>query len=161
MKYYTGIGSRETPEDILEIMEKIAIKLEKEGWTLRSGGASGADTAFEKNVKNKEIFLPWKFFQDNLSKFYKPQEWTYPIAQQFHINWFNLKPQDKKLHARNVHQILGYQENDKHSSFVICWTPNVETIGGTATAIKIANKYNIPVFNLADSKIRKRIEEFI
>lgn len=27
MKYYTGIDSRETPEDILELMEDIAFKL--------------------------------------------------------------------------------------------------------------------------------------
>ena len=39
MKVYTGIGSRETPEEILEFMKEIASKLEELGWICRSGGA--------------------------------------------------------------------------------------------------------------------------
>lgn len=47
MKYYTGIGSRETPEDIQSWMKAFAIRMQKHGYTLRSGGAGGADSAFE------------------------------------------------------------------------------------------------------------------
>lgn len=57
---YTGIGSRETPPEIQEIMTNYARKLDKLGFILRSGGAMGADTAFEKGSTNKEIYLPWK-----------------------------------------------------------------------------------------------------
>lgn len=38
--------------------------IRKEGCILRSGGAEGADTAFENGVRslyNKEIYLPWTF----------------------------------------------------------------------------------------------------
>ena len=51
MKYYTGIGSRETPKDIMQLMSKLAYKLASEGYILRSGAAQGADTAFEEWVK--------------------------------------------------------------------------------------------------------------
>lgn len=46
-KYYTGVGSRKTPAHIMEIMRDLGRKLCSEGWGLRSGGASGADQAFE------------------------------------------------------------------------------------------------------------------
>jgi predicted Rossmann fold nucleotide-binding protein DprA/Smf involved in DNA uptake len=48
---YAGIGSRKTPQDILENMTKIATWLESLGYTLNSGGAKGADEYFEKGVK--------------------------------------------------------------------------------------------------------------
>lgn len=54
---YAGIGSRETPRSILDLMTAIARKLEALGYTLRSGGATGADTAFEEGVERlKEIY---------------------------------------------------------------------------------------------------------
>ena len=46
-KYYCGIGSRQTPGEILEIMLLVSIKLRSQKWILRSGGADGADKAFE------------------------------------------------------------------------------------------------------------------
>jgi predicted Rossmann fold nucleotide-binding protein DprA/Smf involved in DNA uptake len=58
-KFYTGIGSREVPNDIQYLMQKIATKLESLGFTLRSGGASGSDSAFESGVmnpRNKQIY---------------------------------------------------------------------------------------------------------
>jgi hypothetical protein len=60
MNFYCGIGSRKTPENILIKMSKYASILERMGFTLRSGGALGADRAFERGVVNplkKEIFL--------------------------------------------------------------------------------------------------------
>jgi len=48
--YYAGIGSRKTPPDILALMEACAYKLARYGWNLRSGGAPGADQAFERGV---------------------------------------------------------------------------------------------------------------
>ena len=58
---YAGIGSRETPIEIQSKMSKVAKMLEEKGYTLRSGGADGADFAFEKGLaktsKNKEIYL--------------------------------------------------------------------------------------------------------
>ena len=56
-KFYAGIGSTKTPKHIQEIMTEIARLLEIQRYTLRSGGATGADTAFENGVNHrKEIF---------------------------------------------------------------------------------------------------------
>lgn len=58
MKYYAGIGSRRTPENICQIMTKIARYLYTKDYVLRSGDADGADTTFKNGVGDKkEIFF--------------------------------------------------------------------------------------------------------
>ena len=49
--YYSGIGSRETPPDVLGIMEDAAFRLARIGFVLRSGKAGGADAAFQIGVQ--------------------------------------------------------------------------------------------------------------
>jgi len=69
---YTGIGSRQTPPNVIATMEKIARRLADRGFTLRSGGADGADTAFERGAGSgsTEIYLPWKGFNSSSSPLY-------------------------------------------------------------------------------------------
>jgi len=57
-RYYSGIGSRDTPLDVCRFMTRVAFFLDKKGYTLRSGGARGADSAFEKGATKKEIYRP-------------------------------------------------------------------------------------------------------
>lgn len=76
MKYYTGVGSRETPEHILKFIEQVAYWLAGRGYTGRSGSVAGADSAFEQGFNHHEIvngsfdhisfeaYLPWKGFSD-------------------------------------------------------------------------------------------------
>ena len=47
---YAGIGSRKTPPHVLAAMTQIAEALAERGYILRSGGAGGADSAFEKGA---------------------------------------------------------------------------------------------------------------
>lgn len=51
-KYYTGVGSRNTPQDMMKLMTQVVTKPETLGYSLRSGAADGADTAFENGVTN-------------------------------------------------------------------------------------------------------------
>ena len=70
--FYAGIGSRKTPPTIRSLMTKCANQLHNEGFTLRSGGAQGADTAFELGAQlRKEIYLPWRRFNGNDSHLYQ------------------------------------------------------------------------------------------
>ena len=156
-KYYSGIGSRKTPEDICSLMTKIAKYLYKEDYILRSGGAEGADTAFELGAGDKkEIFLPWKGFNNSKNKFIEIPKKAYEIASEFHPVWNTLKDYVKALHARNSLQVLGKDLNTL-SDFIICWTKNGSMIGGTAQALRIAKAYDIPIFNLAIEKDKERI----
>ena len=72
---------------------------------------------------------------------------TERIASEVHPAWDRCNEWARGMHSRNCHQILGYDLQSPVDA-VICWTPNGKIQGGTATAIRIALKYNIPVFNL-------------
>jgi len=157
MNYYTGIGSRKTPQDILNLMTDIAKYLYDLGYTLRSGHADGADKAFEKGAKdNKEIFLPWKGFNRSESKLYTIPMDAFIMAKSAHPCWEKCNIAAQKLHARNVLQVYGRNLNSC-SKFLICWTRNAKFVGGTATAMKLAEKRGIPIFNLAREDHKKRI----
>lgn len=138
---YAGIGSRETPPEYLARMKIIGGYFALAGFTLRSGGATGADAAFEEaciraNGK-REIFEPFDT---------KP-EW-YEMAARFHPAWSRLSDYAKALHARNSAIVFGALL-DTRCDFIVCWTPNGEVTGGTGQAMRIANYYKIPIFNLA------------
>ena len=151
MKYYTGIGSRETPREILSLMAKIATKLELDGYILRSGGASGADIAFERGIadsKNKEIYIPWNGFNNNYTGIIgSNQKGALELASKVHPAWHRCSAGAKKLHTRNAFQVLGSDLNIP-SKFIICWTKNGQEVGGTAIAIKMAKLNKVPVYNL-------------
>lgn len=159
--YYTGIGSRETPEEALRLFERISYLLAKRGWVVRSGGAPGADEAFICDAllwskDSVEIYLPWPGFNnwdwdEDIKMLEEPQPEAFDIAAKYHPHWQYLKQGAKKLHARNVHQILGEDVlAPKLTEFVLCWTKNGKVVGGTAQAIRIANDYGVPVFNLGN-----------
>jgi hypothetical protein len=174
MRAYAGVGSRETPPDVLVLMEQIADRLAAEGWTLRSGNAPGADQAFARGHLRTgcndriEIYLPWKGFEaaalngweDAIVARPEPQPEAYPIAEEFHPNWAALKRGGRALQARNVHQVLGPDVTypGPVSRAIVCWTPGARGGGGTGQAIRIARNFAVPVFDLADKTTRRKFE---
>ena len=157
MKFYTGIGSRETPANVMEAMTQLAITLESKGYILRSGGADGADTAFEQGAVNKEIYLAWKGFNGNNSPLHTVCVEALQMASTIHPAWDKCSQGAKKLHARNCYQVLGLDLNTP-VDFVVCYTSNGLIKGGTATAINLAKSKGIPVFNFGFG-IEKTLEE--
>lgn len=153
--FYTGIGSRETPKDILKLMTAISKDLSGIGYTLRSGGADGADDYFERGATKKEIYLPWKMFNNNPSPLFKISQEAMALASEHHPAWDRLKDPVKKLMARNSTQVLGL-ELDTPSDFLVCWTQDgceshltrTAATGGTGLAITVASKRSIPIYNL-------------
>ena len=75
---------------------------------------------------------------------------TERIASEVHPAWDRCNEWARGMHSRNCHQILGYDLKSPVDA-VICWTPDGKIQGGTATAIRISMKYDIPVFNLGVS----------
>lgn len=162
---WTGVGSRSAADDnaVMLRLEQLSTLLTINGGVLRSGGADGADDAFETGWNNAwfntdpynrtnmkcEIFLPWKGFNGHSSPLYTsdPHPKALEIASQIHPKWSALALPVKKLHARNIHQVLG-ENLDQPSDIVVCWTPEGETKGGTRTAIVCAEQNGIPVVNV-------------
>lgn len=159
-KFYAGIGSRNTPREMLKIMSVIASCMETSGYILRSGGALGADRAFEEGVtfrENKEIFLAkdallWA--EEEVQKYIPSDRKTY--------SFYTWKPYIRKLLARNMMQILG-KSGDRPVECVACWAPSVNytdsSAGGTSWAIRCALAYDIPVYNFYDSKQLEAFKE--
>lgn len=162
INYYTGVGSRNTPEDILRLMTDIATMYQSLGWILRSGAARGADTAFEEGAGSlKTIYtinMPKNVWYEKASD----------LAKSYHGAWDKCSPTAKALHTRNAFQVLG-DNLSTPSHFVICWTPDgctnhyersIDT-GGTGTAISIAWGCSIPVYNLALQKDKSFFESYL
>lgn len=174
MKVYTGIGSRKTPSEILALMEAYGRHLATNGWLLRSGGADGADLAFQRGVLAgpKEIFLPWDGFNTHV---HDPQKGFYvaetfgnyaqaqEIAQHNHPAWKNCGQGARRLHTRNVYQVLGKDLNTP-SHALICWaepSSDGHVKGGTGMAVRIAKQCDVPVINLFHQHNQNRIIDIL
>lgn len=148
---YAGIGARETPEPILKAMRSIARYLAKQGCSLRSGGARGADTAFEQGCDlangKKQIFLPYKYFNRNDSSFFAVTKEARLVAKKYHPGWEYLSDRGRDYMGRNAFQVLGLSLLTP-ANFIVCWTPNGQVVGGTGQALRMAKDFHIPIFNL-------------
>jgi hypothetical protein len=152
-KIYAGIGSRETPPDILKVMEKLGRKLAKEEWVLRSGGARGADSAFHKGCLDvsgqAEIFTAQHSTQESIE-----------LAAKYHPNWEACDNYARRLHARNGLILLG-KNLDTPVSAIVCWTSEGKITGGTGQALRMVADYNIVVRNLSIKEDLDRALKFL
>jgi len=171
---YAGIGSRETPPHVLDLMVRAASQLAREGWVLRTGMAGGADQAFYRGARAHgalELYLPWPSFEaDARSPAHAAEQFVlgqptpaaYELAARFHPAWTRLPQGARHLHARNCHQVLG-PDLASPARFVFCWTPDGSLdgrgrrVGGTGQALRIAHHHGIQVFNLARPEHAERL----
>jgi hypothetical protein len=171
-RVYAGVGSRKTPFRILKIMEYVAYYLALNEFALRSGGASGADAAFEKGAQKAggvcKILLPWQKFNGHSSPFYDLPQKAFRLAAEVHPCWTALPSQVHRLHARNTVVVLGEQCSDATSvEFILCWTPEGREVGGTGQALRLAKRWGISVFNmgafdrLSTQMILERLSTFL
>ncbi len=155
-------------------MRRLASRLAANGFVLRSGGADGADKAFQAGCEDaggrSEIWLPWQGFNGAGHTGLYPGKAHFDLASQLHPAWASLPRSVRSLHARNVGQVLG-ANLDVEASFVICWTPDgceshasrTKGTGGTGMAISVATALgrSIPVFNLANEGASERLNETV
>lgn len=170
MKTYAGIGARNTPQDILELMAHLATQLADLGWLLRTGAATGADSAFEAGCDGskgaKEIYLPWEGYNGRGvlegNVYVGATALTIGHALHYHPNPVALASRQgvKKLHARNCAIVCGLDMDDP-VDMVICWTPYGEVVGGTSQAMRVAIDNGIPIFNLALDEDWEKLDHFV
>jgi hypothetical protein len=171
-KLYAGVGSRRTPPDICELMTRLAKRLGADGWTCRTGGAQGADKAFERGATQLELYLPWPKFEGHehtsAVALTSPNVEAYQIAEMLHPAWKQLDWKARALHGRNAHIVLGVQCKEP-VAMLVCWTPDgvldgAETTaetGGTGMAIRIASRWHVPVRNLQREDHRSAAEQYL
>lgn len=151
-EWYAGVGSRTTPERACRFFTHLAGELEADGFGLQSGGAEGADLAFESGVvdaAHARIFVPWPTFGRGLPTY---QVLAGPVldrcvllASVAHPAWGACKSPARLLHARNVAQIWG-PDLASPVKFVLCWAEehDGEVVGGTRTAVVLARAARHP-----------------
>lgn len=149
--YYAGIGSREAPKSILEAMEQLGQFMASKGYILFSGGEKGPEQAFEKGCDlaggQKMIYLPSQGYNDHPSCFHGVEDKGLAVARANHATWDTLSEAARPLVARQSYVVLGYHTKFP-VDFVICWTADGRVGGTGSQAMRIAQKYDIPIYNL-------------
>lgn len=167
--YWTGVGARYLKswyQHRLLTRIAYAISTNNQKSVLRSGKASGSDTAFQLGVElcegEAEIYIPWKLFEnEEVSNKYdislssldsKLVNEAWDLVKQVHPYPSSLSPGAIKLHTRNVFQVLGKDLNTPSRFLLACAENDYDgnLLGGTNTAWQVAKLFNVPHKNLID-----------
>lgn len=182
-KYYAGVGSRETPDDVLLLMIRLGRTLADMGYTLSSGDAIGADRAFwygaTLSPRHAEVGCRIYLHKDGYQGRFNQPKLGFLVATQFKETWdkaqqiaftarggfYGLGPGGIALHTRNVFQIYGHTLRAKVQSIYFWAEPKGKTEkvgGGTNTALQLAIKAGLPQrINLFHPEMRTRAEAFL
>lgn len=183
INYWTGIGSRDITQEEYQWAVLVGEQLTRRyGMILRSGGAGGADTAFQHGVCNVdfrrcEIWIPWEgFLPEQVHpdfggceyivaglKRTNDAEWFYTEHTNI-MPWFsNMKASNKLLHGRNYYQVVGKEKAPKSSVciFIADENSNGDISGGTRSAVLVARHYKIPTYNLRNTEQREKLFSLI
>lgn len=108
-----------------------------------------------------ELYLPWPGFEDaercrspGVRLLCRPTVGAFKLAGGYHPCWEALDWPERRLRARDVHEVLGERLDDP-VAIVICWTADGSLdgagplAGGTGQALRVAHNHGIPVLNLA------------
>jgi hypothetical protein len=178
LRIISGIGSRKLKNGDFEQISGFAAKLIKkyDCW-IRSGHAPGSDYAWETGAGERCIvYLPFKRFGDRDGLKLKTKSvmcWDKApeIARRraltsvydHHPRYETLDTPGKiRLHARNYFQVFGSQEEIRPVQAVICWADSDGkggVRGGTGQAVRLANDFGIPVFNMKEMELYKIEQE--
>ena len=173
---YAGVGSRATPREVLAGMSDVAQVLGDAGLALSTGGADGADKAFEAGALRTDapvtVHTPWPGYNG-----YRPGrdpesdiDVIHPkagdavrgmsflhLARKHHPAWDRCRRGARALFLRNVSILAGALDDDGAVlpvRAVIAWNPNGSAhgraAGGTGHTLRVAAELNIPVVNLSE-----------
>jgi len=165
MKQYAGIGSRQTPADVLQVMTKVGQLLATDGFGLRTGACIGPDQDFANGAATERGFitllLPWGSYEAawvrelhmtkadiHVRPFNKANDKeAIQSVKDFHPAFDKLKDTVVALHARNY---LILMDGEEPVEFIICYTPGGVISGGTGQALRLAESKGITVYNLGN-----------
>jgi len=146
------------------VIRTLAADISGRGYGLRSGGARGADQAWEEGASTGPSPVQSFRVSLRLGEIGIPLSAIAPeivarateLASLHHRAWPYLKPYARQLMTRNCLQVLGPALDDPVAR-VLCWAPDsvleagtvVDVSGGTGLAVRLARTRGIPVLNLA------------
>lgn len=161
MKFYVGCGSTEAPPQILKLMCKLAVLMDQRGFTLRTSEQPGPDEAFRQGSGGK--FFTYLADQDfeGKSVWGIPADITFGGARSVLARKLNpmfvMLPDSEKRWEVVANQVMLGSSGDDLAKLLITWTPDgatkpaefTENTGNVARYLKLADRFGIPVMNLA------------
>lgn len=181
---WTGVGSREVPEEIAEYQRWVGHQMALLGGKLSTGDAIGSDenflTGYNEGIQERdgsspaEVHYTWRKNKRGLVHcpargFHEAERYdTFDRAQEIaHVargSFNGLFPSGIALHTRNAFQVLGVSLDRPAWLCVLYARPigkrgNVK--GGTNTAKRIADMNNIPVVNIYLPEEREKLTNWI
>ncbi len=135
MEYITVIGSRKiTPEEEMTLI-LFGRVFQQLGFTLRSGGAGGADNTVT-HYHRVEIFIPWNGFNnlhhDGERIFSLDKLPDVPLAikkmESIHPAADKLTQGARKLHTRNIYQVIGKNGANGQKSCLVLYCSDEDII---------------------------------
>lgn len=186
-RFIAVIGSREAPDEALEVIRTVSEGLCDRGIAITSGDADGCDSAGLEGAMRSanfpmvgaRIYLPWspmrykdrptRFADDKIffdaSKFENYAE-AQALALKARGSFEGLGRGGIALQSRNPYQIL-LDDLKTPVASVVCWAKPVgktgKVSGGTNTAVQVALHHTpaVPVINLATDEGMERALRFI
>ena len=164
---YAGVGSRNTPPAVIELMNLIGKSFASRKFKLRTGDAAGADTAFTQGALSKlspeeavqliEAYVPYSKVP---TKPYerRPDLSVLPALRKIFLETHPkpdaLQGYGRELMERNALQVLGPKLNDPIDFLVGALKPKhlqrgTWDVGGTGQAYRLANREGIPIFDVS------------
>lgn len=184
---YTGVGSRDAPEHVLELFRRLGKVMCDKGSIGSSGEADGCDKAFHDGARLSSrytevgfvAYLPFNGFRsrkDSARLYHNPAAGLWDatafdsytraaeIAKAARGSWAGLGPGGIACHTRNTFQVLT-PTLDAPSKRLFCWAVPVgksgKVEGGTNTAVAIALAHNVPVLNCYYEHTQRKLEDWI
>lgn len=176
-KAYAAMSNDNAPQEVLELMGRIARRLAEQSFTARHlSFKAGEKTGFAEVVAQAasgktEVYLPWKGFNNAESKFtvgrfLSPEAAS--LVKQFMPTFEGLKPAVQKIIGCNAHVVMG-QDLRSPVRFLIVWSEDgledaknrTAKSGYMGTPVSIASSLRIPVFNLKNPDAVERLWKFL
>lgn len=168
-RWYTGVGSRHAPAEIIRRSVALAIALQKLGLSLRTGDAIGCDTAFAvgsggRVIRTSAGLIERETLTGTQVQIFKPTAtigWTVPALRaclDYSEDFMRRPESHRQLLLRNMRQVLGPKGNDP-TNFLVYWSPAPHCVcidraksdgGGTRYAVRRAHLSAVPCFHLSE-----------
>ena len=165
-RYYGGVGSRETPESVLNKFITIASSLEVNNFYASTGCADGADKAFRIGCSEPRIYTcrgsEHGIDPQHYSNYFKTE---YIVKELLGVTRYNNMSTFAKLaHRRNCYQILGDDLTTPVEFTLLYAKPNKSgdgVLGGTVTAYKLSKALGIPTFNFFYENAESQFQQYL
>lgn len=177
---YFKVPEESVPEDIQKKLSSAVEFLGKKGYTFRSWypgesqvGKVLVNRFLETGNKNIEWYLVSKKYNEAITEptSYVNKEMSFQLARGAHTGWDKIPGFVRALCARDIEVMLS-NDCKKPLRFILIYSPcgsevlpekpDYKSLGGSlAFILKVAKTLSIPVFNLQNEGVGKRLMELV